>query len=362
VGKKASKGRKDPSPTYYQNYILREDEHPPRGLLGLQRLYGKGVQAHPDELLFIAIHQTYEIWFKVMIDAIQRKGTGVVARIQAGAYPEASRALRRMTRITNILREQYSIVETISPTDFLVFRDVLRPSSGYDSAQFRAVELASGLRGDGSYLRHLCGANASAVKDAAALAPLAQGVAAAVAGKRDPGLREYSVLRKLATTGDANGLRLISAALGSPSLRDAAYAAVERQAQSAPSGAWQDERAREWAKAQAEASAKNAPFEIGVGAQRAARIMHGVASLYRAATAGNLGKPRARALLDLVEALIEYDEAFRNLRMIHINMVLRVIGDKPGTGGSTGAQYLRSTLDYEFFPLLWRARDHIEDK
>lgn len=360
MGKEGAKGKKRTARTYYQNYILREDEHPPRGLLSLQAPYGKASQAHPDELLFIAIHQTYEIWFKVMIDAVRRKGTGIVARIEAGAYPEASRALRRMTRVTNVLREQYSIVETISPTDFLVFRDVLKPSSGYDSAQFRALELASGLRGDGSYLRHLCGANASAVRDAAALAKVAQGVAAAVEGKRDSKLREYSVLRKLATTGDANGLRLIGGALGSPSLRDAAYAAVEREAQSAPSRAWRDARAREWAKGQAEASAKNAPFEVGVGAQRAASIMHGVAWLYQAATAGKLSEPRARALLDLVEALIEYDEAFRNLRMIHINMVLRVIGGKPGTGGSTGAQYLRSTLDYEFFPLLWRARDHIE--
>ncbi len=95
-------------------------------------------------------------------------------------------------------------------------------------------------------------------------------------------------------------------------------------------------------------------------ADAAAHIQLHAVGLYHAATRGLLGHGDARALYDLVEALIEYDEAFRNLRSIHVNMVLRVIGGKSGTGGSSGARYLRSTLDYEFFPLLWRARDKME--
>jgi tryptophan 2,3-dioxygenase len=347
------------APTFYQNYILRENEYAPSGLLGLQTPYGKGTQAHPDELLFIAIHQTYELWFKVMIDEVLRKGDGVVARIDGGNYPDASRSLRRLTRITNILREQYSIVETISPTDFLVFRDVLRPSSGYDSSQFRALELASGLRQDRSYLAHLCGAKAARSADPEALAKMAGNAAEAVHAGRDAGLREYSVMRKLASTGDVNGLRLLERALGSRSLRDAAYRAIQRAAGGAAPAPWVKATAKEWDKAQKKGAAEGAPSDAGISATEAAQGMHKVAAMYRAATTKKLD-PRARTLFDLVEALVEYDEAFRNLRTIHINMVLRVIGGRPGTGGSTGAAYLRSTLDYEFFPLLWRARDNID--
>ncbi len=360
MGTVVASGDRPRVPTYYQNYILRENEYAPSGLLGLQTPYGKGAQAHPDELLFISIHQTFELWFKVMIDEILRKGDGVVARIDAGTYPEASRALRRLSRITNILRDQYSIVETISPTDFLVFRDVLRPSSGYDSSQFRALELASGLRRDRSYLAHLCGGKAAKTADPDALSKMVGQAATAVHAGRDAGLREYSVTQKLASTGDVNGLRLLERALGARSLRDAAYRALGRATGGAASAAWLKARAKDWEKAQKKAAAEGAPSDAGLSPAEAAQGLHKVASLYRAATSKKLSDPRARTLFDLIEALVEYDEAFRNLRMIHINMVMRVIGGRPGTGGSSGAAYLRSTLDYEFFPLLWRARDHIE--
>jgi len=360
VGTVPAKPRRGRAPTHYQNYILREDEHPPSGLLGLQTPYGEGVQAHPDELLFIAIHQTFELWFKVMVDEILRKSDGVVARIDAGAYAEASRALRRLAKITNVMREQYSIVETISPTDFLVFRDVLRPSSGYDSAQFRALELASGLRRDASYLKHLCGAKAAAGADPGALSKMVGRAALEVEAGRGSKLAEYSVVKKLMTTGDARGLRLIERALAAPSLRDAAYRAVQKAPAGPAPAAWLKARAKEWSRAQLQAAASGAPSDAALSPREAAQVLHHVASLYRAATARELREPSARATLDLVEAMVEYDESFRNLRMIHINMVLRVIGARPGTGGSAGAPYLRTTLDYEFFPLLWRARDHIE--
>lgn len=356
-GTARAKGKRHP-PTYYHHYILREDEHPPAGLLGLQSPYGKGAQAHPDELLFVAIHQTYEIWFKVMIDELMRQRTGLIARVRGGNYPAAARALRRLAKITRILRDQYEIVETISPTDFLVFRDVLRPSSGYDSCQFRALELSAGLRCDGSYLRHLVGEKTARGAEAAALASFVWQVAEKVEKGHDPKLSEYSLLRKIAGTGDANGLKLIARALAADSLRDAAYGAVEGFAGAGAKGkAATASRAKAWQRAQDHAASSNMPFAVGIDPVRAARVEAATADLYRAATDGALADPKARSLFDLVEALVEFDESFRNLRTIHINMVLRVIGSRPGTGGSSGAPYLRTTLDFEFFPLFWSARN-----
>ena len=61
----------------------------------------------------------------------------------------------------------------------------------------------------------------------------------------------------------------------------------------------------------------------------------------------------------LTEALVEYDELFTLWRIHHVQMVERMIGSKPGTGGSTGVNYLRSTLDRKFFPELWELRTHL---
>ena len=351
------KGKGHP-PTFYHHYILREDEHPPAGLLGLQSPYGRGAQAHPDELLFVAIHQTYEIWFKVMIDELLRLRTGVIARVKGGKYQAAARALRRLSKITRVLRDQYEIVETISPTDFLVFRDLLRPSSGYDSCQFRALELSAGLRRDGAYLRHLVGEKEARGTDAGELASFVARVAEDVEKGRDPKLSEYSLVRKIAGTGDAKGLKLIARSLAADSLRDAAYEAVEGFGAGSGKGkAATASRSKAWRRAQEQAESSKMPFAVGIDPVRAARVEQATARLYRTATGGELEEPRDRALLDLVEALVEFDESFRNLRTVHINMVLRVIGSRPGTGGSSGAPYLRTTLDFEFFPLFWSARN-----
>lgn len=350
--------------TAYHKYVLREDEHP-GGLLELQTPYGKGRQAHPDESLFIITHQTFELWFKLLLFEILREKTGTVALIQRADFARAAASVRRLTKVVRVLADQYGIIETITPTDFLVFRDVLRPSSGYDSAQFRALELASGLRGDGAYLRHLTGLEAPSGGAAGFAKRLDAVIRATEEGAEIP-LKEYSIVRKAALAGDVNGLKLLRRVLAGDSLRDAAYAAVLQA--DVRVAAWKDKAVRGWLKARvkewtAEQSASKRAghaHDLGMDGETAAHIQLHLAALYRGATDGGWGHSPQRGLLDLVEALIEYDEVFRNLRAIHINMVMRVIGGKPGTGGSSGASYLRTTLDYEFFPLLWRARDHME--
>ncbi|HEX9709813.1 MAG TPA: tryptophan 2,3-dioxygenase family protein [Candidatus Thermoplasmatota archaeon] len=362
----ATAGRRRPDATYYHNYILREDELPPLGLRGMQSPYGTGRQAHHDEHLFIVTHQTYELWFKQMIEDITRPETGLAGCLRHGDLHEAVRLLRRLTKITQILTDQYRVIETLAPSDFLVFRDVLRPSSGYDSAQWRALELMGGLREDGSYLLHLVGEVPARGAGPASLAPRVAAARRAAERGRPAPLRGYSLVRKMAAARDVNGLALVERAVEKPSLRELAYQAVQRADIRGPTRsrleerAWMKARAAEFAAETDIARAEGRPHDISVDPPTAADIERRVVALYRRHTEGAKRGLEERALFDLVEALVEFDEAMRNLRSVHIHMVLRVIGGKEGTGGSTGARYLRTTLDYCFFPLLWRARDQME--
>jgi tryptophan 2,3-dioxygenase len=112
---------------------------------------------HHDELLFIVIHQTYELWFKQLLhelDAVVRnlrtaKGTPAS---RDGVY-EAARLLRRCTEIARVLVEQFTILETMLPTHFLAFRGRLRPASGFQSEQFREIEFLCGLK-DVKMMKH----------------------------------------------------------------------------------------------------------------------------------------------------------------------------------------------------------------
>ncbi|MGA7623477.1 MAG: tryptophan 2,3-dioxygenase family protein [Candidatus Acidiferrales bacterium] len=112
---------------------------------------------HHDELLFIIVHQTYELWFKELLHDLDV----VVANLRAasvdptsreGVY-EAARLLRRCTEIMRVLVEQFTILETMLPTHFLAFREKLAPASGFQSEQFREIEFLCGLK-DEKMLRY----------------------------------------------------------------------------------------------------------------------------------------------------------------------------------------------------------------
>ena len=110
-----------------------------------------------DELLFIIVHQTYELWFKELLHELD----AVVVNLRdAGENPgsrdevyEAARLLRRCTEITRVLVEQFTILETMLPTHFLAFRGKLEPASGFQSEQFRELEFLCGLK-DAKMLRY----------------------------------------------------------------------------------------------------------------------------------------------------------------------------------------------------------------
>ncbi|HEV3511742.1 MAG TPA: tryptophan 2,3-dioxygenase family protein [Candidatus Sulfotelmatobacter sp.] len=124
-------------------------------LLSLQHPQSK--PQHHDEMLFIIVHQTYELWFKELLHDLD----GVVANLKAvqknpksrDEVYEAARLLRRCTEITRVLIEQFTILETMLPTHFLAFRGKLEPASGFQSEQFREIEFLCGLK-DEKMLRY----------------------------------------------------------------------------------------------------------------------------------------------------------------------------------------------------------------
>jgi tryptophan 2,3-dioxygenase/ribonuclease HI len=135
------KGTRPPGPAFpertggtdYSSYLLIDD------LLSLQRPITDG--AH-DELLFIVVHQSYELWFKLILHELERARDELLARRPQAAVPR----LRRVIEIERLLLKHLDVLETMSPDGFLEFRDPLAPASGFQSVQFRRIEWVSGLR------------------------------------------------------------------------------------------------------------------------------------------------------------------------------------------------------------------------
>lgn len=239
---------------------------------------------HHDELLFIIIHQTYELWFKQLLHEL---GAVIVNLKAAAANPssrdevyEAARLLRRSTEIVRVLVEQFTILETMLPTHFQAFRDKLRPASGFQSEQFREIEFLCGLK-DAKMMR-----------------------------LHEPSPEAHAALERR---------------LGEPSLRDVFFEALG---------------ALGVMPATRDSATEEDRFEA-----RARAIL----AIYR----DERGK---RDWIDVCERLTEFDELIVSWRLRHIQMVERTIGLRMGTGGSSGASYLKVTLDKKFFPELWEAR------
>jgi tryptophan 2,3-dioxygenase len=100
--------------------------------------------AHHDELLFITVHQAYELWFKQILHEID----AAIGLMKEDHPAEAAQALRRVVEIEKLLIAQIHLLETMRPISFLAFRDELNPASGFQSMQFREIEFSSGLKDD----------------------------------------------------------------------------------------------------------------------------------------------------------------------------------------------------------------------
>ena len=240
-------------------------------LISLQR--PQSSPEHHDELLFITIHQTYELWFKQILHELD----AVIASLQSLQVYEAARLLRRCTEIMRVLVEQFTILETMLPTHFLAFRDKLKPASGFQSEQFREIEF-------------LCG------------------------------MKDEKMLRYHEPTPEAHAR--LERRLREPSLHDVLFEAVDTLGLGPTDGA---------------------PEERFAARAQSIRALYANENHYR-------------DWIDVCERLTEFDELTVSWRLRHIQMVERTIGVRMGTGGSSGASYLKHTLDKKFFPELWEAR------
>jgi tryptophan 2,3-dioxygenase len=238
-------------------------------LLDQQRLESDP-PAH-DELLFITIHQVYELWFKQLLHEL----TAVREAMFAGSLWWARHLLVRVHTIENVLIQQVGVLETMTPQDFLAFREKLSPASGFQSVQFRELEFLSGAK-DPGYLQ------------------------------RFRGLTEEEDRR----------LRL---RLEEPSLWDALLHVLAEAG--LPTGTDQDVLTSLLAVAQ--------------------------------------DRARFGEVWELAERMLDHDANAAMWRARHVIMVERQIGTKSGTGGSSGAPYLRSRLGLHYYPLLWELRSQL---
>jgi tryptophan 2,3-dioxygenase len=121
-------------PLSYNKYLRVQD------LINLQDCLSDPI--HHDELLFITVHQAYELWFKQILHELD----AAIQLLEEDRVPAATRAVNRIVAIEKLLVDQIHILETMTPISFLAFRDELNPASGFQSMQFREIEFSSGLK------------------------------------------------------------------------------------------------------------------------------------------------------------------------------------------------------------------------
>ena len=341
-------------PTNYWDYIRVEE------LLALQGGLGQDdTELANEEVLFVVVHQVYELWFKLVL----RELTAARDLFMAPAVQEQelSGVVARMRRIVTILRTavtHFEVVETLGTREYLAFRDKLFPASGFQSAQLRQIEIMLGLQESERIPLGPPGSHMKALDDPSGL----------------PSPARKRVERTLADR---------------PSLREALEAWLARTPlEGAPHDAADaDERLEQFitrflaAHARHIDAARDHAQSVTVKTDSAERL----AAMYErekqsvrdflapGTTPDERHRRRVRAALLFIEtyrdlpllswprevlaAAIELEQAFVLFRQRHARMVERVIGRRTGTGGSAGVEYLDQTaLAYRIFRDLWAVR------
>jgi tryptophan 2,3-dioxygenase len=261
----------EPSPALtYSNYLALDD------LLGAQR----PLSGEHDEMLFIVVHQVYELWFKQLLHELRH----LQGRLEAGDSAHCLHTLRRILTVLKVVVAQIDVLETMTPRQFTSFRSRLAAASGFQSVQFRVLEAVLGRR------------------DPGALDPYPQGSPARLA---------------------------ISDAMSRPSVFDSFLHFLVEYQYPVPGS-----RLRR---------------DVTSTAGPSSAVQSVLLTVYR-----DDGEPA-----QVAERLVDLDEGIQEWRYRHVKMVERTIGDKPGTGGSSGAGYLRSTLFRPVFPDLWAVRSSL---
>ena len=290
----------------------------------------KNASAH-DEMLFIIIHQAYELWFKQLHHEVDSLLTIMRKPSLNDNSPELQTVVHRLNRMTVILRvliHQIDILETMTPMDFLDFRDMLRPASGFQSWQFKLLEAKLGLKfeyrhGKEYYTAQLRTEHVEMIKKAETEQSLLQLVNAWL--ERMPFFDDDTAWKELK--------------VDDPNSRPEAGEQVF----------WQEYKKR-YSNSLAEAEKNNLSafdevfyerndthYNFSAKANRAALFI----MLYR-------GYPLLQLPFQLLNGLLEIDEQLSGWRHRHMNMVHRMIGTRIGTGGSSGKDYLKAAADKHY--------------
>ncbi|HEY6553469.1 MAG TPA: tryptophan 2,3-dioxygenase family protein [Vicinamibacteria bacterium] len=310
-------------PVEYAEYLKLEE------LLATQspKSHEYGRPAH-DEMLFVIVHQAYELWFKQILHELD----SVLALFRADSVDERSIgvALSRLTRVTEIqklLVDQLRVLETMTPLDFLDFRDFLVPASGFQSLQFRLIEAKLGLRAEH---RSLSSSGPQTALRAAEAEPslfaLVERWLERTPFLETPGFRFWASYGLAVDTMLADDRRTIQ---GNPTLSEQdkrlELAGLDRTAASFAAVLDEATHLRLVAEGQRRLSWR---------ATKAALFIH----LYR-------DQPILHLPFQFLTTLVDVDELLAAWRYRHALMVHRMIGTKIGTGGSSGHQYLLGTVE-----------------
>lgn len=238
------------------------------------------VSDKPDEMLFIIMHQTMELWLKLVLHEARR----VVESLRADRLDQAGKTLDRIATIQRHMIHSWEVLATLTPHDFLTFRGYLRRASGFQSHQYRELEFMLGNKREDMMIVH-----------------------------RD----------------DPEAMARLTAVYNTPSLYDEILRLLARHGLPVPA----EYLDRDWTQPHVPSDAiEDIWLEIYSHPEKYWDIY---------------------ALAEKVTALEYY---FQEWRFKHMKTVARVIGHKPGTGGSSGVNYLVKALSLSFFPELWSMR------
>jgi tryptophan 2,3-dioxygenase len=241
------------------------------------------VPEHHDELLFIIQHQTTELWLKLVLHELRAAS----AFLRADQLAPALKSIARVKHIQRTLTEQWSVLATLTPTEYSQFRGFLGHASGFQSWQYRAVEFALGNKN-----RRMLDVFAS-----------------------DP--TAHAVLSEL---------------LAAPSIYDEFLRYLHRAGFDIPGDVLGRDVTDAWV--------------------LHPDLVHTFRGIYENST-------EHWAEYEACEELVDLEDNFQLWRFRHLKTVQRIIGMKPGTGGSSGGAFLRKALELTFFPELFAVRTEI---
>lgn len=303
----------------------------------------QGRPAH-DEMLFIIIHQAYELWFKQLLYEVGSVNAIMHTPSLNDNSPELQTVVHRLSRCTTILKllvHQIDIMETMTAMDFLDFRNILRPASGFQSWQFKKLEAWLGLKyehryGQEYYVSQLKQEQIDIIKHAEADKSLLELVNDWL--ERMPFFEEeenWKNFKQIPST-SANTKKGIHTFWADYSQRYMeSLAAEEKNNLDLFNAVFLNEDTHEATNSQSAASAMQR--SLSPKACRAALFI----MLYR-------GYPMLQLAFQLLTQLLEIDEQLSTWRYRHMHMVHRTIGTRIGTGGSSGRDYLKATLDKHY--------------